>query len=62
MTDLTRRERLILSLILTGMTPQQIARCLGVSHKTVRGQLASMYRKLNVRSRTHMVAVMWEAG
>jgi RNA polymerase sigma factor (sigma-70 family) len=59
---LTPRERQILGRVAAGESNQQIAEALGVSRYTVQNHLQSIYRKLDVTSRTAAVAVLGAAS
>lgn len=50
--DLTQREREVLSLVAQGLTDIQVAKHLSISHRTVNFHLTSIYRKLQVSSRS----------
>jgi DNA-binding NarL/FixJ family response regulator len=50
--DLTAREVEVLRLVARGLTTQQVAAELVLSERTVHAHLRSMYRKLEVSSRT----------
>ncbi len=52
---LTGREREILQGILQGLTNREIATQLGISEKTVKTHLSSVFRKLNVRRRVDLL-------
>jgi DNA-binding CsgD family transcriptional regulator len=53
---LTATERRIADLVGTGRSNEEVARMLFVSAKTVEWNLAKVYRKLHVRSRTELAA------
>jgi DNA-binding NarL/FixJ family response regulator len=55
--QLTRREREVLGLLLEGMPNKLIARRLGISEKTVKTHLTSVFRRLGVSDRVQ--AVLW---
>ncbi|MFF5261705.1 AAA family ATPase [Actinomadura viridis] len=55
---LSNRERQIAVLVSIGRTNQQIARALGLSHKTVETYLARMFKKLQVGSRAQVAALV----
>jgi DNA-binding CsgD family transcriptional regulator len=55
---LTATERCTLTRLIEGDEPQQIALARGVSLRTVRNQIASIHRKLDL-SRTHPDVVNW---
>ncbi len=50
--DLTQREREVLRLVAQGLTDAQVAKRLVISHRTVNFHLTSIYRKLQVSSRS----------
>src|ERR1700686_2081180 len=54
---LSPAERTILSLLGQGQSTRAIAAARGISDKTVRNHMASIYRKLEVRNRSE--AIMW---
>ncbi len=54
--DLTEREKEVLSLLVDGMTNQEIAEKLVVSKSTVKFHVSSILNKLQVSSRTEAVA------
>lgn len=54
MEILTPREFVVARRFASGMSHKQIARELGVSHHTVRNQLAHLYRKLNLHDKTSL--------
>lgn len=51
--DLSSRELEVLTLIGRGRSNDEIARALFISPHTVKNHVSSIYRKLNVRDRTH---------
>lgn len=53
---LTRREREVLELALSGTSAKDIATSLFISERTAESHLANIYRKLNVRSRVELLA------
>ncbi|WP_202034923.1 LuxR C-terminal-related transcriptional regulator [Streptomyces albus subsp. chlorinus] len=53
---LTAREREIFRLLLTGASNRQIARKLGIAERTVKNNLHSIYRKLEVAGRSEAIA------
>lgn len=55
-TPLTTREREIAQLLVDGNTSKQIARALGISHRTVDAHRARLLRKLKVNTPTELVA------
>jgi DNA-binding CsgD family transcriptional regulator len=54
---LSPTERIILSLLGQAHSTRAIAAARGISDKTVRNHLASIYRKLEVRNRSE--AIIW---
>lgn len=54
--ELTRRETQIVELLVSDLTDKEIARTLGITHRTVRTHLERIYRKQRVRTRTGAVA------
>ena len=60
--DLTPREREILELIAQGLTNNAIAERLVLSPKTVRNQVSTIFRKLQVGSRGEAIARARDAG
>lgn len=54
---LTPSERQVLTLAIAGMSTRQIARERNVSYRTVANQLASIYRKAGVNSRSELIAL-----
>jgi DNA-binding NarL/FixJ family response regulator len=55
--ELTERERAVLALIAAGLPNKQIARRLGISEKTVKGHVTSVFRRIGVDDRTQ--AALW---
>ena len=55
---LTRAEREIVALVLDALSSEEIARIRKRSTRTVANQLASIYRKLRVRSRAELVLAL----
>jgi DNA-binding NarL/FixJ family response regulator len=53
--ELTPRERSVLEALAAGATTAQIANRLGLSNKTVRNHLSSIFTKLSVTDRTQAV-------
>jgi DNA-binding NarL/FixJ family response regulator len=60
--DLTAREREILDLVARGWSNQQIAAHLGLSIKTVRNHVSSVFTKMQVVDRAHAIVKAREAG
>lgn len=58
---ITEREIQILRLVIAGGSNREIAEQLGLSDKTVKSHLATLYRKMDVANRTQaaMVALAW---
>jgi DNA-binding NarL/FixJ family response regulator len=54
---LSPREREVLRLVLEGLANKQIARRLGISEKTVKGHLTSLFHRIGVADRTQ--AALW---
>jgi len=54
--DFTVREREVAQLLITGKTSKQIARDLGISHRTVEAHRARLMRRLNVATPGEMIA------
>jgi DNA-binding CsgD family transcriptional regulator len=52
---LTRREREIAALLLSGEAVKSIARTLGVSHSAINFHSTNLYRKLEVQSRVQLI-------
>jgi DNA-binding CsgD family transcriptional regulator len=61
-TDLTPRERDVLRALTRGARSSEIATELGISERTVKAHLASIYQKLGVESRAAAVAVAIQRG
>jgi DNA-binding NarL/FixJ family response regulator len=59
---LTERERVVLRQMATGQSYEDVGRALGVSVNTVRTYVRSVYKKLDVNSRTEAVIVGTELG
>jgi DNA-binding NarL/FixJ family response regulator len=60
--QLSRREAAVLWLLMRGQSPTDIARLHVVSEMTVRSQVKSILRKLEVSSQLAAVAAAWRAG
>jgi DNA-binding NarL/FixJ family response regulator len=60
--SLSPRERQILELLATGISPKEAAAELNLSYETVRDYLKQIYQKLHVRSRTEAVLRFLESG
>lgn len=61
-SQLTRREREVLELLVDGATSHAIARRLGVSHNTVRTHIQNVLIKLQVHSRLEAAAFAFRHG
>lgn len=59
---LTPRQHEILKLLAQGFYYKEIGATLGISHATVRAHLHSVYRKLEVNSRSRAVIKFHEQG
>ncbi len=57
LSELTSRERELLSALASGWTNQQIANRIGISENTVKFHLKNLYEKLDVRNRAMAVAL-----
>ncbi|MCH1866372.1 response regulator transcription factor [Nocardioides sp. CFH 31398] len=55
--DLSRREREVLELVGQGLANKQIARCLGITERTVKAHVGSIFRRIGVADRTS--AALW---
>ena len=55
--ELTAREREVLGLVGSGLANKQIARRLGISEKTVKAHLTSVFQRIGVTDRTQ--AALW---
>ena len=56
LSRLSQKERAVADLLATGLTMREIAEKRGISHNTVRNQVASIYRKTGVKNRTMLLA------
>jgi DNA-binding NarL/FixJ family response regulator len=59
---LSKREMHVLKEVAAGLSNKQIARRLGISEKTVRNHLVSVYTKLKATNRTHAVMLALRLG
>jgi DNA-binding NarL/FixJ family response regulator len=55
--DLTPREREVLGLVREGLANKQVARRLGISERTVKAHLTSVFQRIGVTDRTQ--AALW---
>lgn len=62
LTQLSQRELDVARLVGAGQTNQQIARNLGLSHKTVETYLTRIFKKLGASSRSQVAAEIGRAG
>jgi len=60
--ELTPREREVLEFIAQGRTNPDISRTLGLSEKTIRNLVSSVFSKLHVAERSHAIVRAREAG
>ena len=56
-TELSERQRAVLALVAEGKQNKHIARALGISEKTVKAHLTTIYQALGVTDRTQ--AALW---
>lgn len=61
-SPLTRREAEIVGYLVRGLQNAEIAACVGTSRNTVRNQVQSVFRKLDVSTRAELVAVVLANG
>jgi DNA-binding NarL/FixJ family response regulator len=54
---LSDREREVLALVADGLANKQIARSLGISERTVKSHLTSVFQRIGVSDRTQ--AALW---
>lgn len=59
---LTAREREVLGFIALGADNLKIAVCLGITERTVKAHVTSIYRKLDVENRTQMAMLACQLG
>lgn len=60
--ELTKREQEVLAGVVRGERSKEIAKRLGITERTVRAYLTTIYTKLNVDSRASAVAAAMERG
>ncbi len=61
-TQLTEKEVIVLKAIAKGLKSKAIAFDLGVSERTVKSRLTSIYNKLGANSRTEAVTIAMQRG
>ncbi|WP_224363721.1 LuxR C-terminal-related transcriptional regulator [Hyalangium versicolor] len=59
---LTSREREVLGYIASGADNLKISVCLGITERTVKAHITSIYRKLDVENRTQMAMLACQLG
>ena len=59
---LSPQEKKIVPLVAEGMTNKQIGEALGLSHKTVKNHLSSVFQKLQVSRRSQLAAIVAGSG
>jgi two-component system nitrate/nitrite response regulator NarL len=59
---LTAREREVLGYIASGADNLKIAVCLGITERTVKAHITSIYRKMDVENRTQMAMLACQLG
>lgn len=57
--DLTDAELRVLPLVVEGLPYREVAATLHLSRRTVESHVASMFRKLGVRTRGELTNVVW---
>ena len=60
--ELTATELRVAELAAAGMTNREVAQVTYMSAKTVEAHLASVYRKLGIRSRAQRTPPVWQAS
>jgi len=60
--QLTEREKDVADLLVTGLSNRRIGRALGISERTVKNHLHSIYHKLDVGDRTQAVIALMREG
>lgn len=60
--DLTKREYEVLQAVASGQRSKEVAAAMGITERTVKAHLASIYAKLGVDSRASAVAVAAQKG
>ena len=56
LTTLTERQRQVATLACQGLSNREIAETLGLAEGTVKIHLHAIYQKMDVRSRSHLMA------
>lgn len=59
--ELTERERATLTLVEQALTDKEIARRLGVSHRTIESRMEVIRQKLGARNRSDVLRMRYEA-
>ena len=59
---LTKKERIIIECMLSGLSSQEIAEKLGLSHNTINNQKNHMIKKFACNSSTELVAKLFRQG
>jgi DNA-binding NarL/FixJ family response regulator len=62
MPDLTERQREVLVLVVAGLSNQQIADKLVISHSTARTHVSTIYARLGVANRAEAAALAMRQG
>ncbi len=62
LSNLTAREREIVSLVVEGLRNEEVARRIGITEKTVRNHLTAVFDKVGVSSRLELVVLAFNAG
>ena len=60
MKQITRRERQILELVVSGKLNKEIANTLTISESTVKNHIYSLMTKFNVKNRTELTMKYWQ--
>ena len=61
-TDLTKREKQVLGLLVSGVKTKDAATTLQISHDTIRNHIKNIYKKLNVNSKVEMMRKASDMG